>query len=166
MPKYQTLINGVPTGVDSGGTGGATDANKIPNLDANGRITALMLPNGIGVDVVGVTASEAIAAGDYVNVYSNAGAFAVRKADGASPAKYANGYVLAAVASAASAQVYTDDQNDQVTGQTAGDVFLSVTVPGKTQAAAPTVAGQVSQKLGFAVSATLIKVKIDQHYVV
>lgn len=154
--KILTQNNGVITEVAPGVTGGATDANKIAAYDANGQLPMASMPTGIGADVAMITASEALAAGNYVNVWSNAGAFAVRKADGSTSGKEAHGFVLAAVASNAAATVYFEGTNGQVTGQTPGRIYLSATTPGAGAAAAPSGSGQVVQVLGFAVSATAV----------
>jgi len=69
--------------------------------------------------------------------------------------KGADGFVLVAVGSGAAATVYFEGTNTAVTGQTPGAVFLSTTA-GQAAAAAPTGAGNVVQRIGFAVSATAI----------
>ncbi len=134
---------------------GATDAGKVAALDSTGRIDASMMPTGIGADTALISASEALAAGDYVNVWNSAGAFKVRKADATTAGKEAHGFVLAAVASGASATVYFEGPNTQVSGQTAGPVFLSTTA-GTGSATPPSGSGNVVQRLGFATSATSV----------
>lgn len=133
---------------------GATDAGKLVALDSTGLLDASLLPVGIGADTASVVSSESLAAGDLVNIWNNAGTANVRKADGSTAGKEAQGFVLASVTSPALATVYFTGSNTQMTGLTPGRQFLSVTTPGKTQAAAPTAAGQVSQIVGFATSAT------------
>jgi hypothetical protein len=93
-------------------------------------------------------------------VWSDGGVFKVRKADANDPAKEAHGFVTAAVASGASATVYTDGANDQVSGLTPGPVWLSETAGGVTQAPT-TPSGGISQLLGVAVTATKINVDIQ-----
>lgn len=135
------------TGVASAGKGVATDAT--------GRFDASFLPVGIGADTAAIAASEALAAGDFVNVWNSSGAKA-RKADASVIGKEAHGFVLAAVASGASATVYFEGTNTQVTGQTPGRVYLSASVPGQAAATAPNPSGGINQVIGFAVSATAI----------
>lgn len=135
---------------------GAADADKIVATDATGRIDTSFMPVGIGADTASITASEALAAGDFVNIWSNAGAFAVRKADATTTGKPAHGFVIAAVAAAGAATVYFEGTNTAVTGQTPGQVFLSAATAGKTQATAPTGTGQLVQALGAATSATSV----------
>jgi hypothetical protein len=114
------------------------------------------MPVGIGADVANIYASEALAAGDFVNIYTVSGAAAVWKADASDIGKEAHGYVLAAVADGAAATIYFDGRNTAVTGQAPSNVFLSVSAPGKTMATCPTGLGQLQQRLGIAVAATEI----------
>lgn len=133
---------------------GAGDSGKVVALDAAGRIDTSMMPVGIGADTATITASEALAAGDLVNVWNDAGTPKVRKADASTAGKDAHGFVLAAVASSASATVYFEGTNTQMTGLTAGTQYLSAATAGKTVSTAPTAAGNVVQRVGMATSAT------------
>lgn len=144
----QTIINAKTS------SAGAGDAGKIPALDGGGKLDNSFLPTGIGADTATVTASEALAAGNLVNVYNNAGTANVRKADGTTSGKEAHGFVLAAVSSSASATVYFEGTNNQVTGLTPGPQFLSGTTAGLCSATAATGTGKTSQVVGFATSAT------------
>lgn len=144
------ILNGTVT---SAGVGSAA---KVVQLDSNGKLDVTVLPTGIGADTGTLTASEALAAGDFVNVWNNSTVPSVRKADASVSGKEADGFVLAAYAAAASALVYFEGTNNQVTGQVAGKVFLSATTAGKGGAAVPTGTGQIVQVIGFAVSATAI----------
>lgn len=136
---------------------GAGDAGKIPALDATGRLDTTMMPVGLVPDTASIQATENISAGDLVNTYDGgAGVFRCRKADASVAGKEAHGYVLAAVLSGANAQIYFEGPNTQVSGLTPGNRYLSVTTPGGTQAAAPTVAGQIVQRVGLATSATVL----------
>ena len=140
---------------------GAGNASDIVALDAAGRIDNSMMPVGIGADTASIVASEALAAGDFVNIHDVAGASRVRKADATVSGKEAMGFVLAAVASAATATVYFEGQNNQVTGKVAGARQFLGTTPGLSVAVAPSAAGNVLQLLGFAVSATSISAEIE-----
>lgn len=132
---------------------GAADAGKVVALDGSGRLDPSVLPVGIGADVGIVTASEALSAGDDVNIWNDAGAFKVRKADATTAGKESQGYVLAAVASGAPATVYFEGTNTAKSGLTPGPQFLSTT-PGQVSGSAPTGSGNIVQRVGFAVSAT------------
>ena len=131
-------------------------ANKIPKLDASGKLDVTVMPTGVGADTAVIVASEALAAGDLVNIWNNGGTANVRKADANAPGKEAQGFVLSAFASLASATVYFEGTNTQCTGLTPGLQFLSIATAGKTQATAPTGTGKVVQRVGFAVSATAL----------
>lgn len=133
---------------------GAGDAGKVVALDGAGRIDSTMMPVGIGADTQSITTSEALAAGDFVNVWNSSGA-KVRKADATVAGKEAHGFVTAAVASGAAATVYFEGSNASVAGQTPGPVFLATTA-GMATSAAPAAAGNVVQRIGFATSATSI----------
>lgn len=133
---------------------GAGDAGKIPALDAAGRLDNSVMPSGIGADTASITTSEALAAGDYVNIWNSTGAKA-RKADATVAGKEAHGFVLASASSGAAATVYFEGPNTAVTGQTPGPVFLSTTA-GTGQTAAPSGSGNVVQRLGVATSATSV----------
>lgn len=102
-----------------------------------------------------ITASEDLAAGDFVNVWNDAGTAKVRKADGSVDEVYADGYVAAATTSGNSATVYLDGINDQLSGLTPGTrMFLSDTTPGGLTDTPPTTSGSVVQYVGKALSAT------------
>lgn len=157
MAKYIEMVAGrLQERSGSASSAGVADAGKIPQLDGQGRLDSTMMPVGIGADTASIQASEALAAGDYVNVHNVSGAARVRKADGATNGKEAHGFVLAAAASGANATVYFEGTNNQVTGQTPGLVFLSATTPGASSSTAPTTAGQTVQIIGFATSATAV----------
>lgn len=140
---------------------GAGSAGKIIALDAQGKLDNSVLPTGIGADTASLTASEDLAAGEYVNIYNDAGTPKCRLADATTSGKEAHGFVLAAAASGTSAVVYFEGTNNQVTGATAGPVFLSTTAGGFTSTA-PSAAGNVVQRIGVATSATSINVECGQ----
>lgn len=144
--------------VNAATTGGAPDANKIPQLDANGKFTAAMMPSGIGADSQVFQASENLSAGDLVNIWSSTGAFRVRRADASGgTAKKAMGYVLAAVTSGQNATVFFEGTNDQIaTVLTPGDCYLSAAQPGQVTQTAPTTATHIVQRVGFASTSTAL----------
>ena len=131
---------------------GAGDSGKVVALDASGKIDTTMMPVGIAADVAILTTTEALTAGDWVNVWNSTGA-KVRKADATVAGKEAHGFVLASFGSATSATVYFEGSNTAVTGQTPGVVFLSPTA-GTGTTTAPSASGNVVQRIGFATSAT------------
>lgn len=153
--KFLRLVNNLVTevlGIQA--SAGAANAGDIVALDDSGRIDNSMMPVGIGADTAVIAASEALAAGDWVNVWNSTGA-KVRKADATTSGKEAHGFVLAAVTSGANATVYFEGTNTQVTAQTPGPVFLQITA-GTGGATAPSASGNVVQRLGVAVSTTAV----------
>lgn len=131
---------------------GAADAGKVVALDGAGRLDSSMMPVGIGADTQTITASEALAAGDLVNIWNSSGA-KVRKADATVAGKEAHGFVLASVSNGNPATVYFEGTNTAVTGLTPGVQFLSTTA-GLSTGTAPSATGNVVQRVGFATSAT------------
>jgi len=142
-------------------TGGAGKANLIPALDVNGLLDTTMMPVGLGADTANIVANGALSAGDFVNIYNNAGTVTCRIADASSPLTLAHGFVLANVLNAAMATVYFEASNNGagVVGLLGGEVFLSETA-GKATNTAPITSGAIVQKLGVAVAATSINVEI------
>ena len=134
---------------------GASDAGKGVATDATGRLDSSVMPVGIGADTSSIIASEALSAGNFVNIYNNACIANARKTDATTSGKEVHGFVLAAVASGASATVYFNGTNTAVTGATPGNVFLATTA-GSFTSTAPSGAGNVVQYIGCAVSATAI----------
>jgi hypothetical protein len=131
-----------------------SSAGKIVKLDGSGKLDSTVMPVGIGADTSSIIASEALAAGDLVNIYNNAGTANCRKADANTVGKEAHGFVLVGVASLAAATVYFEGSNTAQTTLTPGNQFLSATTAGKATATAPTGTGKIVQRVGFATSAT------------
>jgi hypothetical protein len=151
--KYLSMVAGVFTEIAATVTSaGAGDDGKIVALTSAGVLDTSVMPSGIGADTQAITASEALSAGDLVNVWNSTGA-KVRKADATTAGKEAHGFVLAAVSSSATATVYFEGNNTAVTGLTPGPLFLSTT-PGVATSTAPSSSGNVVQRVGFATAAT------------
>ena len=146
---------------------GAADAGKVPALNSSGKIDSSMLD--IGEQSTPVPASEALGAGKFVNLWSDAGTLKARLADN-SNGRPAHGFVKAAVASAATATVFPlDAVNTALTGLTAGASYYlgtagSVITPA-LDATDDSNEGFIDQKLGMAKSATEL-VTDDYDYVV
>lgn len=133
---------------------GAGDAGKVPKLDSTGKFDPSLMPVGTSVETDVATATEDLAAGDLVNVYSSSG-IKVRKADATSAGKEANGFVLASVTSGNPATVYRASQSDtQLSGLTPGAKYYLSTTAGGVTATAPSGSGNVVQSVGFASSST------------
>ena len=142
-----TIINAVDEST------GATDAGKVVALDDAGRIDVTMMPAGFGDDAVIVVTSEALSAGDVVNVWNDGGTPKARKADATTAGKEAHGFVLESVGSGGNATVYFEGQNSSVSGLTAGPLYLATTAGGVSNTA-PSGAGNVVQRVGFATSSS------------
>lgn len=133
---------------------GAANDGDLVALDATGKLDNSVMPVGIGKDTKVMTTSEALAAGDFVNVWNSSGA-KVRKADATVAGKEAWGFVLASATSGGTVEVYFEGTNTQVTGMTPGNVYLQTTA-GAAGATVPSTAGNIVQAVGVAISATEI----------
>jgi len=131
-------------------------ANKIAKLDGSGRLDSGVMPVGIGADTKTITASEALSAGDFVNVWDDSGTAKVRKADATAEGKEADGFVLAAVSNGASATVYFEGSNNQLSSLTRGARYYLHTTAGGVTTTPPSSANNVVQYLGKAISTTEI----------
>lgn len=150
--KFLTIAAGIRTLVTAIATSaGAGDANKIVATSSDGRLDASLMPTGIGAATITVVASEALTAGDFVNIHDSTGA-KVRKAD-SSNGRVAHGFVLAAVANAANATVYLQGLNTGLTSLIPGQLRFLGTA-GASTATAPTTASHVVQELGICISTT------------
>lgn len=154
--KFLRYVNNIITEVFGVQTSaGAANAGDIVALDDTGRIDNSMMPVGIGADTAVIDASEGLAAGDWVNIWDDAGTAKVRKADATAAGKEVHGFVLAAVTNWNPATVYFEGTNTQVTGQTPGPVWLQTTA-GAGGATAPSASGNLVQQVGVALSATSV----------
>lgn len=140
-----TIINAATTGT-----------SKVVMTDGTGRLDPSIMPVGIGQDALSCPASEALSAGNYVNIWNDAGTVKARKADATAEGKEANGFVTAAVASAATATVFFEGRNTGLTGLTPGVRQYLSTTPGTATTTAPVAAGNIVQFLGVAVSTTSV----------
>ena len=133
---------------------GAGDAGKIPALDASGLLDATMLPSS---GAVTLTASEALSAGDMINLHNSSG-IKMRKADNTSASKRAHGFVNSAVSNGATGTaMLRSGVNTGVSGLTVGAEYVLGATGGVT-VTAPTTAGHILQGVGVARSATELEV--------
>jgi hypothetical protein len=155
--KYLSLNNGRMQEMQATvSSTGAPDDGKIVALDSTGKLDNSVMPVGIGADTKTVSASEALAAGDFVNIWNDAGTAKVRKADATTSGKEADGFVLAAVTQGNNAVVYFEGTNTQLSGLTPGSRYYLNTVAGGVTDTPPSGSGNVVQYLGKAISATEI----------
>ena len=154
-PKFLQLVSGKLKEIYASVTG---TPNAIVATDATGRIDISFMPIGVGAETVVAPTSDNLAAGDFVNIYLNAGVATLRKADATTNSKPAHGFVSAITTSPAVATMYIlGVTNSNVAGLTAGTrYFLDKTVPGGLTATAPSATGNIVQELGIATSATSV----------
>lgn len=139
-----------------------TGTNKVVMTGSDGLLHASIMPVGIGADTSSIVASETLAAGDIVNIWNDGGTEKVRKADATAEGKEANGFVLSGFASAATALVYHEGKITGLSGLTPGARYYLQTTPGTIGTTAPSTAGNVSQYIGTAVSATVLAFEHDE----
>lgn len=148
-----TLLNAVAA------SAGAGSAGKVVLLDGTGKLDATVLPTGIGSDALSMTASEAIAAGAYVNIWNSSGP-KVRNADAAT-ARPAQGFCPIAIASGQAGLVYFEGSNTGVSARTPGaNQFIGAAGAGSETA--PTASGAIVQLLGIAISTTSVSFEPHQ----
>lgn len=138
---------------------GATDAGKIPALDANGLLNQDMMPAGVLPDTAELTVNEAagLAAGNFVTINSDG---TVSKASNASYATRARGFVLSGAIDAAQALVFFDGVNTALSSLTLGTKYFMGTA-GAATTTLPSASGEVLQFLGTATSTTAISFNPD-----
>lgn len=134
---------------------GVADAGNLVALSSTGLLDVTLLPSGLGATTAILPATEALAAGALVNVWSSSGTPSVRNADGSTAGKPCHGFVLTAVANAGNATIYFTGVNTAMSGLTAGPVYLGST-PGATAAAGQTAAGSTYQQVGIATGPTTL----------
>lgn len=145
------------TGINS--SAGVSSADEIPKLDSNGRLDSTFMPVGFGQDSVSAVAGEALSAGNMV--YFNATGQVLR-ADSTALGKAARGYVITAVANGSNATVFFDDTNTGLTGLTPGSTYYLDTAAGGVTLTPTITTGQIVQEIGFATSATSLRVNIQE----
>lgn len=154
-----SIINATAT------SAGAGDAGKVGQLDGTGRFSTTMMPVGVAADTSSIVTSEALTAGNLVNVWNDGGTPKVRKADATAEGKEVNGFVLSGFGSAATALVYHEGRITGLSGLTPGArYFLSAASPGGVVLAAsiPSASGNVQQFVGVALSATELSFEPDE----
>lgn len=140
------------TGVET--SAGAASAGEFPTLNPAGKLDPSLMPDGVGADIVSISAAESISAGDYIYVTS---AGEVAKADASDIAKKAIGFAIESAAASAAVKVQFDDSNTFLSGLTPGAVyFLSDATAGAVTTTAPTASGAIVQQVGVALNATTI----------
>ncbi len=161
VQKFLAIVAGIPSQISAALVGGAANAYQVPALGPTGQLDPNMMPTGVGADTASLPATEALAAGAWVNVWVNGGVTSVRNADSSATGKTANGFVLSAVASGATALVYFTGLNTGLSGLTPGVLYFLGSV-GAAVTSPPTAVGSVTQQVGLAINATTIQSNIQQ----
>ena len=151
---------------------GAPDAGKVVALASNGKIDPTMIDStALGGGGDAIICTEALSAGDWVNIFLSGGVRKCRKALAQDATKPAHGFVTAAFASGATATVYRSGTNTKValTGFTSSDIgtaiFLSASTSGASTKTPPSTAGQLLQRIGYISDVnTLVEVQLDFAY--
>jgi hypothetical protein len=109
------------------------------------------------------TASVAIARGQIINLFDNAGVLQARLAQANSATTRAHGVANEAAAPGAQFEMYwRRGCIDSIGGMTLGsEYYLSPTVAGAIQTTRPTVVGQIIQHMGLALSANTLQLDIS-----
>lgn len=124
---------------------GSADSGKLVALDTGGKLDTSFMPASSSGASLTLTASEAISAGALVNIDSTG---KVRNANATDATKPAMGFVLAAIASAASGPVYFGGNiNSGASSLTAGSPVYLGTTAGVASATAPSAAGNLVQQV-------------------
>lgn len=132
-----------------------TDTNKVKYGDG---VTAWnSLPYAVSAPSATIQASEAISAGNIVNLYTSGGAARIRKANATDISKPANAFAPAAISSGASGAIYFVGQIiTGLTSLTPGTVYYLDTTGGALTATPPSSVGNGVQQVGIALSATTL----------
>jgi hypothetical protein len=131
---------------------GVSDANKIFTTNSVGKIDASFMPPGVEIQVETANATEDLVAGNFVNIYDNAGTPAVRKAIANDVDKIANGFILTNTLTGVSATIYTKGVNTSLVSTEGVQYFLSATTAGLGTITAPAqTVGNFLQVLGIGV---------------
>lgn len=141
---------------------GAGNDGDFVSLDAAGKLDASLMPVGVGPDVTNLVSSENLAAGDYVNLFDDAGTMKARLADN-SNGRPAHGFVKDSVTAPATVNVFYEGSNSDLSGLTKGErIYLGVTGGViETPLVPVTDVGKTHQYLGLAISATEVNTDIE-----
>lgn len=136
---------------------GSANAGDILALNALGKVDESAMPSGVGRSVIVATASEALDAGSFVNLWDDGGVLSARLADN-SNLRVAHGFVESAVAQATPAAVIRlENTNAQLSSLVPATRYYLGTAGAVTDTPlepVPANVGKLLQFLGTATSAT------------
>jgi len=145
-----------------GASAGSGSAGSLAHLDGTGKFDLSLIPPVIGAETVDLQASEALAAGDIVNIWNDAGTAKVRKASASNISTKASGFVLAAYSALATATVYLEGTNDQLSGLTPGSTYFLSEASGSITLTAVVTSGAIVQQVGRSHSANKLSFEASQ----
>jgi hypothetical protein len=141
---------------------GVANAGDIPALDDTGRLDITMMPVGVAAEAKDLPSSENLTAGNLVNIWNDAGTLKVRRADGTTAGKEANGFVLDSVTTPDTVTVHFEGTNTAVAGLTPGTWYYLSTTPGGVTATPLEANGNLSQRVGKATAATELWLELGE----
>ena len=154
MARFLDILNGVISQlVPITTSAGVGDANKMIQTNSAGKLDLTLMPPELNVQATTLPASEDLTAGQLVNVWVDTGTTKVRKADG-STSRRATAYVSAGFLSGATATIYIEGLNTNMTGLTPGGMCWLGAAGAVTQTPPASGSGGISQIVGTAISAT------------
>lgn len=133
---------------------GAANGGDIVGLADNGKLDPSVIPPGIGEVVYSAEASEAISAGEFVQIFDDGGTTKIRKADATTSGKECFAFILDNVTLGGTVNVYYEGVNNKLSGLTPGASYYLSDTAGLATTTPPTASGSVLQFLGRAISET------------
>lgn len=133
---------------------GATDAGKLIGLNADGKVDISMIPTSVGKVGCILTLSEAVTAGDWVNVFTDGTNYKARLADVSDAVKVCHGYATANGVAGDNILIMFEGLNDflPTTGLVNGNQYF-LGILGKSVATPDmTSASKFVQPLGYCVN--------------
>jgi hypothetical protein len=159
--KFLRYLSGKPAEAAAlQSSSGVGDADKIVATGADGKLDITLMPSSLTVQTKIVAASEDLAAGELVHIWNDTGTPKAKLAD-ASLGLMAHGYVKSGALTGADATVYLEGVNNQLSGLTAGDVWLG-NAGAVTQTPPTSGSGGIAQLVGTALSATELDFEKEQ----
>lgn len=156
--KFLKVENGRTTEKEAiTSSAGAADSGKLVGLDGGGRLDPSVMPVGIGADVKALELTEDVSAGDYVNIFDDAGTPKARLADQSND-RAAHGFVKAAGLTGETVNVFFEGPNSGLSSLTAGARYYLAS-NGDITNSAP--AAGLLQFLGVAIDDTQINTDIS-----
>lgn len=140
---------------------GVANAGDVVALDSSGKLDSSIMPVGIAPEVLDAEATEALGAGDYVNIWNDVGVPKIRLADNTN-GREAHGFVLSAFTVGATARVYFEGENNAKSSLIAGIRCWLDQAGDVIQTAPVATVGHFAQVLGVAKNATTIATDLEK----